>query len=128
MNSVKGKIKFVLVSAIFAIVLLACGSGDKKTGWEQKDGKEVYVKNGKAASGLQEIDGKSYILDEDGVPYEGWFEFDMVPSEVSIRDRDADICGKYCVIGSELNEELIKQDGYYRTVYEHQLGNLKSQE
>ena len=32
------------------------------------------------------------------------------------------------IVQEGTHEELIKQDGYYRTVYEHQLGNLKSQE
>ena len=31
------------------------------------------------------------------------------------------------IIQQGTHEELVKQEGYYKTVYDHQLGNLRSQ-
>ena len=36
-----------------------------------------------------------------------WIHFDYVPGEINIRKGSADITGKLCVIGAELNEEKI---------------------
>ena len=39
-----------------------------------------------------------------------WFYFDMVPGEVEIRRDKPDYTGKLCVIGSELNEEMLTKE------------------
>lgn len=38
----------------------------------------------------------------------GWIYFDYVPQESSIRSGKPDVTGKFCVIGSKLNEEKLK--------------------
>ena len=40
---------------------------------------------------------------------DGWFYFDMVPEEKQIRKGKADYTGRLCVIGSQLNEEHLKE-------------------
>ncbi|MBE5826024.1 MAG: cobalamin biosynthesis protein CobW [Butyrivibrio sp.] len=39
----------------------------------------------------------------------GWIEFDYVPGEAEVRDGAADVTGKFCVIGSELNEANLQK-------------------
>ena len=39
----------------------------------------------------------------------GWFHFDLVPEETEIRKGAADFTGRVCVIGSNLNEDAIKE-------------------
>ena len=38
-----------------------------------------------------------------------WIEFDYVPGEADVRDGAADVTGKFCVIGSGLNEENLEK-------------------
>ena len=38
----------------------------------------------------------------------GWIYFDYVPEESNVRDGKPDVTGKFCVIGSKLNEEALK--------------------
>ncbi len=38
-----------------------------------------------------------------------WFHFDLVPEETEIRRGAAEFTGRVCVIGSNLNEVLIKE-------------------
>ncbi len=38
-----------------------------------------------------------------------WIEFDYVPGESDVRNGSADVTGKFCVIGSELNEENLQK-------------------
>ena len=38
-----------------------------------------------------------------------WIEFDYVPGESDVRTGAADVTGKFCVIGSELNEENLQK-------------------
>lgn len=38
-----------------------------------------------------------------------WIEFDYVPGEADVRNGAADVTGKFCVIGSELNEENLQK-------------------
>ncbi len=38
-----------------------------------------------------------------------WIEFDYVPGEADVRNGSADVTGKFCVIGSELNEENLQK-------------------
>ena len=38
----------------------------------------------------------------------GWVYFDYVPGESNVRDGKPDVTGKFCVIGSKLNEEKLK--------------------
>ena len=37
----------------------------------------------------------------------GWIYFDYVPGEYNVRDGKADVTGKFCVIGSKINEEAL---------------------
>lgn len=39
----------------------------------------------------------------------GWIYFDYVPEESNVRDGKPDVTGKFCVIGSKLNEEALKK-------------------
>lgn len=39
----------------------------------------------------------------------GWLNFDLVPGEYEVRDGEADYTGKLCVIGTNLNEDKIKE-------------------
>lgn len=39
---------------------------------------------------------------------EGWIHFDYIPGEVDIRSGCAGVIGRICVIGSELNENVVK--------------------
>ncbi len=38
-----------------------------------------------------------------------WIEFDYVPGESDVRNGAADVTGKFCVIGSELNEDNLQK-------------------
>ena len=38
----------------------------------------------------------------------GWIYFDYVPGEANVRDGKADVTGKFCVIGSNINEDNLK--------------------
>ena len=53
-----------------------------------------------------------YILRSKGIVAscgEEWIHFDYVPSEPDVRYGTASVCGRICVIGSEINEEEIKK-------------------
>jgi len=39
----------------------------------------------------------------------GWVYFDYVPEEANVREGRADVTGKFCVIGSKLKEEKLKE-------------------
>lgn len=39
----------------------------------------------------------------------GWVYFDYVPGESNVREGKPDVTGKFCVIGSKLNEEKLQQ-------------------
>ena len=39
----------------------------------------------------------------------GWMEFDYVPDEYEVRGGSADVTGKFCVIGADLNEENLEK-------------------
>lgn len=39
----------------------------------------------------------------------GWIYFDYVPEESNVRDGKPDVTGKFCVIGSRLNEDALKK-------------------
>ncbi|MCM1127174.1 MAG: GTP-binding protein [Lachnospiraceae bacterium] len=39
----------------------------------------------------------------------GWIYFDYVPGESNVREGKPDVTGKFCVIGSELKEDALKQ-------------------
>ena len=39
----------------------------------------------------------------------GWLEFDYVPDEYEVRGGSADVTGKFCVIGADLNEENLEK-------------------
>ena len=38
-----------------------------------------------------------------------WVHFDMVPEEINVRVGSADINGKLCVIGADLNEAAVAE-------------------
>lgn len=38
-----------------------------------------------------------------------WFEFDFVPGEADFRDGTADYTGRFCVIGTDLNEKALRE-------------------
>ena len=38
----------------------------------------------------------------------GWIHFDYVPQEHNVRMGSADVTGKLCVIGAELNESAVR--------------------
>ena len=42
-------------------------------------------------------------------PDGSWIHFDYVPGEMQVRIGAADVTGKLCVIGSELNENALKE-------------------
>ena len=46
---------------------------------------------------------KGIVAGKDGE----WIHFDYVPGEPDVRTGSADVIGRLCVIGSELNEEAI---------------------
>ena len=39
----------------------------------------------------------------------GWIEFDYVPGEPVVREGSADVTGKFCVIGAELNQDNLEK-------------------
>ena len=39
----------------------------------------------------------------------GWVYFDYVPEEANVREGRADVTGKFCVIGSKLKEDKLKE-------------------
>ena len=74
-------------------------------------GRETHKKFNRAAieSALQELDSGKYgmVLRAKGILpcVDGtWIHFDMVPEEINIREGGADINGKLCVIGANLDE------------------------
>ena len=48
---------------------------------------------------------KGMVPDVDG----GWIYFDLTPEEYEIREGQPDVTGKLCVIGSNLNEDKLKE-------------------
>ena len=48
---------------------------------------------------------KGMVASEDG----SWTYFDYVPQESNVREGKADVTGKFCVIGSKLNEDNLKK-------------------
>ncbi len=51
------------------------------------------------------IRAKGIVRGTDG----GWIHFDYVPGEPEIRDGAADVTGRVCVIGAEINEQALEQ-------------------
>lgn len=102
-----------------------CGCHDHEHGHHHHHADEVFTSWGKetAASYTQaEIaeklealeDEKTYgfVLRAKGMLPDGsgnWTYFDYVPGEVDIREGKADLTGKICVIGSQLNEEKLHE-------------------
>jgi hypothetical protein len=39
----------------------------------------------------------------------GWIYFDYVPGEIDVRRGAAQVTGRFCVIGSKLNEKALKE-------------------
>ncbi|MCQ2498307.1 MAG: GTP-binding protein, partial [Lachnospiraceae bacterium] len=47
---------------------------------------------------------KGMVPDVDG----GWIHFDFVPEEINVRSGKSSVTGKFCVIGSNINEEKLE--------------------
>ena len=60
---------------------------------------------------LQNSDKYGVILGAKGVvassQNDSWIHFDYVPGEADVRDGSADVIGRICIIGSEINEKAI---------------------
>lgn len=48
---------------------------------------------------------KGILQDNDGK----WFQFDYVPGEYEFRDSGADYTGRFCVIGTQINEKALRE-------------------
>ena len=77
------------------------------TSWGVETAKK-FEKNAVEAA-LHELDSGKYgmVLRAKGIlpgTDGGWIHFDYVPEEYSVRDGGADVTGKLCVIGAQLNE------------------------
>ena len=48
---------------------------------------------------------KGFVDSSDGE----WFYFDYVPGEADLRRGSAAVTGRFCVIGSKLNEQALKE-------------------
>ena len=48
---------------------------------------------------------KGMVADTEG----GWIYFDLVPGEFELREGEADVTGRLCVIGSELKEDKLAE-------------------
>ena len=48
---------------------------------------------------------KGILQDADG----SWFEFDFVPGECEFRDGHADYTGRFCVIGTDIDEKALRE-------------------
>ena len=48
---------------------------------------------------------KGILQDENG----SWFEFDFVPGECDFRDGHADYTGRFCVIGTDIDEKALRE-------------------
>ncbi len=99
-----------------------CGCHDHDHGHHHAD--EVFTSWGMetpSAYGKAEIEHILEELEKEGeygfvlrakgmVPGEagGWVYFDYVPGESNVRDGKPDVTGKFCVIGSKLNEDRLK--------------------
>ena len=57
---------------------------------------EEYGKILRAKGILQDAEGK-------------WFEFDFVPGECDFRDGTADYTGRFCVIGTDIDEKALRE-------------------
>ena len=67
------------------------------------DRKQVELALQQLDSGLygMVLRAKGILMDKDG----GWIHFDYVPEEYNVRSGSADITGKLCVIGAQLDEK-----------------------
>ncbi len=63
---------------------------------DQLGDEEEYGKVLRAKGILQDADGK-------------WFEFDYVPGECEFRDGSADYTGRFCVIGTDIDEKALRE-------------------
>jgi len=100
-----------------------CGCHDHEHGHHHAD--EVFTSWGMetpAAYSRDEIENILDELDDEGkygfvlrakgmVPGTegGWIYFDYVPGESNVREGKPDVTGKFCVIGSKLNEDALHQ-------------------
>lgn len=61
---------------------------------------------------LEQEDRYGMVLRAKGMvpaPDGSWIYFDYVPGEIDIRSGSADVTGKFCVIGAQLQEEHLRE-------------------
>ena len=63
---------------------------------DQLSDEEEYGRILRAKGILQDADGK-------------WFQFDFVPGECDFRDSGADYTGRFCVIGTQIDEKALRE-------------------
>ncbi|MBQ6625287.1 MAG: GTP-binding protein, partial [Clostridia bacterium] len=83
---------------------------DVFTSWGKETAKK-YSKDfiEKCLSELEDAEKFGTVLRAKGVVEgeDGWVYFDYVPGEADVRNGEADVTGRLCVIGSKLNEEAL---------------------
>ncbi len=70
--------------------------GDVEGMLDKLSDEEEYGRILRAKGILQDPEGK-------------WFEFDFVPGECEFRDGGADYTGRFCVIGTDINEKALRE-------------------
>ena len=61
---------------------------------------------------LEDEEKYGFVLRAKGMVPAGdgtWFYFDYVPEESNVREGKPDVTGKFCVIGSKLKEDALKE-------------------
>ncbi len=60
---------------------------------------------------LENTEKYGHILRAKGIAAaeNGWIHFDYVPEEINVRSGAAEVIGRICIIGSEINEQLLKE-------------------
>lgn len=70
------KKKLLTAAACIVVLLAAAGMMLIPKGWKVEDGRSCYYKMGSKLTGLQEIEGSTYLFGEDGFMVTGWQELD----------------------------------------------------
>ena len=109
----------VFICAILAGILIV---HHVRNGWKEKDGVKVYKVSGKNLTGINEVEGKTYLFADDGAFVTGWTEYEGVKY---YQDDDGLYTGEKTIDGTKYNFEedgrffssFFELDGkkYYRT-------------